>query len=127
MATPTEALEDFLAERKFGDAAWQRRGLNPSPTALSARLEAMFNQVAAKLIAETRVNASQPALRGVLTSFLSTTNRSDFDTEEAEFVCDQVARLARIVNVDVSAPLNRWLYGPILGTVVNLTRGRSRA
>jgi hypothetical protein len=124
MAAPTEALEQFVAERKFADAAWQRRGLNASPPALCARLEVMFNEVASKLIAETCANASQQVLKGVLTSFLSTANRSDFDTEEAEFVCDQVARLSRIVNVNVSAPLNRWLYGPILGTVVNLTRGK---
>jgi hypothetical protein len=124
MAVPPEALEQFLAEMKFAEAAWQRRGLNPSPPALCAKLEAMFNEVASKLMAESRVNAPRHVLKGVLTSFLSTANRSDFDTEEAEFVCDEAARLSRIVNVDVSTSLNRWLYGPILGTVVNLTRGR---
>jgi hypothetical protein len=57
MASPEEALEEFLAERKFAEAAWRRRGLNPSAPALCARLEAMFNEVAATLIAESRANA----------------------------------------------------------------------
>jgi len=127
MASQVEALEQFIAEHKFSDTAWQRRGLNPSPPALCARLEGMFNDVAAKLAAQSGAGASQKELRRTLTSFLNTANRSDFDTEEGEFVCDQVARLSRMVEVDVAAALNRWLYGPILGTLVNLTRGKAKA
>jgi hypothetical protein len=127
MASQVEALEQFIAERKFADAAWQRRGLNPSPPVLCTKLEGMFNDVATKLAAQSRVGASPHELRHTLTTFLCGTNRSDFDTEEGELVCDEVARLSRMVGVDVSKPLNRWLYGPILGTFVNLTRRKSEA
>lgn len=127
MASQAETLEQFIAEHKFADAAWQRRGLNPSPPALCAKLEGMLNQLAAQLAAQSAAGASPTEFRRTLTSFLSGAKRSDFDTEEGEFVCDQVARLSRVVNVDVGKPLNRWLYGPILGTLVNLTRGKPKA
>ena len=85
----------------------------------------MFNDVAARLLAQTQADPSPQALKRVLTQFLSSTRRSEFDTEEREFVCDEVSRVARIVNVDVSGNLNRWLYGPLLGYLVSRSRRKS--
>jgi hypothetical protein len=120
--TNVQAIEAFIAEAKFANAAWERRGLNPSQPALCARLESLLNDAAAEVVAKTRSGASKSDLKTALVAFVQRTNRSEFDTEEAEFFCAEVTRLARLVEVDVGTSLNRWLYGFLVGFIANMTR-----
>lgn len=122
MTANVQALEAFIAEAKFSDVAWERRGLNPSPPVLCARPESLLNEVAGQLLAQSRAGASKADLKRTLATFVRTTNRSQFDTEEAEFFCAEVARLSRLLDVDVGPSLNRWLHGFIVGLIANMTR-----
>jgi phosphate uptake regulator len=89
-------------------------------------MEAVMNDMATKLLELSRKNASAIALRQSLASSLRSVSSIEFDTEEREFICDEVARLGRIVNVKVSNALNRWLYGALLGTFINVFRGPAK-
>jgi hypothetical protein len=122
MTANVQALEAFIAESKFADTAWERRGLNPSPPALCAKLESLLNEVAGQVLTQSKAGASKSELKRTLSAFVRATNRSQFDTEEAEFFCAEVARLSRLLEVDVGPTLNRWLYGFIVGFIANLTR-----
>lgn len=47
---------------------------------------------------------------------------NEFDTEEREFVCSEVASIAQVLGIRMGPQLNLWLYGRLLGTLVNLGR-----
>jgi hypothetical protein len=46
----------------------------------------------------------------------------EFDTEEREFICSEVASMAKVLGLRMGSQLNLWLYGRLLGTLVNLGR-----
>jgi hypothetical protein len=47
-------------------------------------------------------------------------DRSDFDTEEKEFICDLFFELAQILNIDFKDNLSKWLYGSALSTLMKI-------
>jgi hypothetical protein len=46
----------------------------------------------------------------------------EFDTEEREFICSEAASMAKVLGLRMGSQLNLWLYGRLLGTLVNLGR-----
>jgi hypothetical protein len=78
-------------------------------------------------IADNLIYAIQKAKRGkqllpVLKTGLKNFSKSDYDTEEREFICDVFLRLARIVETNFANDLNSWLYGSILSAISKITK-----
>jgi len=112
--TLLEKLTAFRKRDKFSASSWNERGLNPSDSEMCIRLEKLFNECAENLIEATNSNSSKKNLKSVLKNGLANFKRSDFDTEESEFICDYFFQLSNILEVDFKDNLNSWLYGSIL-------------
>lgn len=120
-----DRLITFKKRDKFSISAWEERGLNPSDSAICNRLQSLFNDCADNLIAAINSDLKPIALKRILKKWLHSVNRSDYDTEEREFICDCFEQLSKIVLVDFKDSLNNWLYGMVLNTlfkVVSLFR-----
>lgn len=115
-----DKLQSFRKRDKFSDAAWNERGLNPSNSEMCRRLENLFNQCVDNLITAINSGASPRQLKKLLRDGLSNFNRSDYDTEEKEFICDYFDELSKIVFVDFKDDLNSWLYGKIFNALFKL-------
>lgn len=115
-----DKLIEFKQRDKFSVQAWNERGLNPSSDELCQYLTAFFNTCADKLITEVKRESSSRRLKSLLNSGLSTLNKADYDTEEKEFIGDLFHQLAAIVNIDFNYSLNKWLYGPVLSTLLKI-------
>ena len=107
-------LQAFRARDKFADAEWKARGLNPSDSALSARMNSLFNACADKLIKQVAGAPTEQQLRQTLIDGLESFNFSDYDTEEKEFIVDYFYGLSQFVGVDIKNDLNKWMYGSLL-------------
>ena len=118
-------LQAFQAKSKFANAAWEARGLRPSDSELSARLNRWFNNCAAQLITHVQQGAHKPQLKQTLVAGLNALARSDYDTEEREFVVDYFRELAQLVEVDVNDELTTWQYGQLAHALLNGV-GRSK-
>ena len=111
-------LAAFRRRRKFSDAQWRKRGLEPSSRETSVRLESALNAVAKELRATLGSPDTRRAVDPLLRRALFKINRDEYDTEEAEFICDCFAVLAEIVDAKFAPELNAWLLGEELGRVV---------
>jgi gas vesicle protein len=123
MAFPQDKIDQLKAFRqrdKFSTQAWNKRGLNPSSTELSARLTQLFDECADALIAAVQSNKSDKQLKSVLKAQLSKFNKRDYDTEEKEFICDLFYELAQILDIDFTDNVSRWLYGLTLTTLLKI-------
>jgi len=114
-------LNTFKNLNKFSNSAWNKRGLNPSDNDICERLERLFNKSADSLIEAINSDYSTRQLKNVLENNLKNFKRSDYDTEECEFICDYFFQLSEIVSVDFKDNLNGWLYGRILSTLLRIT------
>ena len=53
----------------------------------------------------------------------------NFDTEEREFISDNYSKISKIIDIDFSQNLNKWLYGSMFLTlqkVSELLRGKEK-
>lgn len=119
--TTLDKLNAFRMRDKFSTSAWEQRGLNPSNSEMCNRLQNLFNNCADNLIKATNSDFKPRQLKGILKKGLQSVNRSHYDTEEREFICDYFDQLAKIVSVDFNYNLNSWLYGSILGTLLKIS------
>jgi hypothetical protein len=108
-------LSAFMRKRKFSKSQWEKRGLLPSSSVLSARLEALFNDLAVRLITVVREPDALAAAGGLLGQALEEFDRDEYDTEEAEFVCTLFESLANVFGLRFGLHLNSWLYGEGIG------------
>jgi Domain of unknown function (DUF4844) len=123
MNSTQSQLQAYLDRAKFADPGmWLKRGLNPSPPSVIARMETAVNEVCAAALKEHKSGASLPQISKAMEAALKRWKAHEFDTEEREFLCSEVASIAQIVGVRMGPQLNRWLYGPILGALANLGR-----
>ncbi len=116
-----EKLKIFRDSNKFSDSAWQERGLNPSATEMSNRLEKLFDECTDDLIEAVNKSFSPKQLKISLKIKLENINSSDYDTEEREFICDYFNQLSNIVSFDFKENLNHWLYGYFLNTLLKVS------
>lgn len=103
---------------KFSDGEWEKRGLNASVPELSHELNTLFNDALDALIKAVEKDASGTQLKSILSQHLSGFPRSEYDTEEREFIADLFYQLTKTVNIDFKHQLNNWMYGMILGTLI---------
>ncbi|GAO45352.1 DUF4844 domain-containing protein [Flavihumibacter petaseus] len=123
MATDQEKIDQltaFINREKFSDDKWYGRELNPSARELSSKLEQLFNGCASALIDAINAKASDAQLKKILKTRLSYFNQRDYDTEEKEFICDVFFEIAQILKVDYTDTMRRWLYGPVMATILKL-------
>jgi hypothetical protein len=124
ITTPMSSVEAellaYLKRSKFGNPdAWLGRGLNPSPPHVTARMELLVNEVCTAALAAVREGRSAKQLEALVVGALRRHKAGSFDTEDREFIADEVNSLAQIVGVRVAPALNSWLYGPVLGWLIN--------
>lgn len=105
----------------FSDKEWQNRGLNPSSSAISSLLNSVFTNMLDQLINALHNGKSKRSLRAILSNTLSTFNTRHYDTEEKEFIGGTFITISKILDINFSNNLNRWMYGPVLGTLINLS------
>jgi hypothetical protein len=117
----SDKLTVFRNRDKFSASAWNERGLNPSASELCMRIDTLLNDCSDCLIKAANQNATPKEFKQILKTGISTLNRTDYDTEEKEFICDYLFELSNIVQVDIKYNLNSWLYGKALGTLIKAT------
>jgi hypothetical protein len=119
-------LHTFLKRDKFSAEAWDERGLNPSDSAICEKLAFLFNNTAEALIEAVNADKSQRYIKETLKKSLKNFIRSDYDTEEREFVVDLFAELSFIVGVSIKDNLSAWLYGRVLTFLMKIFRKKER-
>lgn len=119
--TTLDKLKAFRKRDKFSASAWEERGLYPSESEMCNRLQSLFNDCADNLLEATNSDFKPRQLKSILKNWLDSVNRSDYDTEEREFICDYFDQLSKIVSVDFKDNLNIWLYGKVLNTLFKVT------
>lgn len=117
-----EKLTEFIQREKFSTQAWNERGLNPSSNEICEYLTSFFNASADKLIEKVKAQGSAKQFKSLLKAQLSSIDKSHYDTEEKEFICDLFHELATIVEVDFKDNLNTWLYGSLLTTLMKIQK-----
>jgi len=115
-----DKLIAFRELEKFSDSAWEERGLIPSSRGVSEKPERVLNECTDELILS--VNFGNRKQLEVLKDALKKLPRSDYDTEEAEFIVDYFFRLSTIVEVGMTDKLNRWLYGGVLNSLLKVAK-----
>ncbi|WP_400191228.1 hypothetical protein [Hymenobacter sp. B81] len=113
----TQQLHSFIARDKFAPADWEARGLHPSDDSLCRELNAKFNACAQDLLG---VPVGGQQFKRVLQIHLTGFSRATLDTEEREFVCDYFSYLADLGGVNISAMLNSFLYGSLMGGLLKV-------
>lgn len=124
MPPPQDTLDKLTAfkdRHNLSDERWQERGLNPSDTEISKSIDMLLRNCTDNLIAAVNKRAPQWTLRSVLKKGMSSFNRLNYDTEEAEFIGDLMFELAQIVNINFVFYLNRWIYGALIAVSLELS------
>lgn len=109
-----EKLKYLLKKKKFADLEWEKRGLNPSSSELCDFMEERMDLCLNSLLDLVENDSSENDLKKSLRLSLRSFNKSNFDTEEREFICDYFYEIAECVEIDFKNDLNNWLYGPFL-------------
>jgi hypothetical protein len=113
-----DKLNDFKLEEKFTENAWNEMGMNPSTPEISIKVEKLLNECADELIAATKSNKSKNDYKSILKGYLKKFNKSDYDTEEKELICEYFHELSTFFNIDLD--LDKWLYGSLIATMGKL-------
>src|SRR5687768_12972282 len=103
-----DKLIEFKSRKKFSAEDWNERGLNPSSDQLCRHLSSFFNAAADKLIEKIKEGTSSRQIKALLKTEIESLDKSNYDTEEKEFICDLFSELANIVEVDFKENLNKW-------------------
>ncbi len=119
--TTLDKLNTFIQKDKFSIPAWEKRGLNPSDDEMCNRLQNLFDGCAENLIEATNKNYNSRQLKKILKKWLESLNRSHYDTEEREFICDYFYQLSTMVSINFKNELNSWLYGKVLNSLFMLS------
>lgn len=117
-----DRLVRLRARRKYTDSDWEKRGLQPSATEVVDELIKLTDQCLDELLVVVQSNPSKQRVRSTLVAGLKRFKRNNFDTEEREFICDEIQKISKVVGVNISNDLNNWLYGIILGSIIRLIR-----
>ena len=102
-----DKLKYLLEKKKFADSEWEKRGLNPSSSELCEQMENKLNQCLNSLINLIEHNSSQNDLKKSLRQSLKTFDKSNFDTEEKEFICDYFNEISKSIEIDFKNDLNK--------------------
>ena len=109
-----DKLVAFKHRNKFSTQAWNERGLNSSSDDFCKRLTDFFNSCADKMIDGINNKLSDEQIEHLLETELIGLNKTGFDTEEKEFICELFYEMASFINVNINDVLEKWLYGYVL-------------
>ena len=115
-------LTQLRVKRKFTDSDWDKRGLIPSDSEKIKEMTKLMDSCLDELLVDVKSNSSDRQVKKTLAKGLRRFKASSYDTEEKEFIGDEFHKIASILGLDISDTLNSWLYGSVLGTIVNLTK-----
>lgn len=116
-----DRLKFLLDKRKFAESEWEKRGLNPSSSELCEHLENNLNLCLSSLIVLVEGNSHSKILREDLNKGLRRFDKSNFDTEEKEFICEYFYEISKVIKVDFKNELNIWLYGSLLNSILKIS------
>lgn len=115
-----EKLEELQNIKKFSDEKWLQRGLNPSSREICNYMENFVYDC----ISETRKaildKKNQNEVHKILKSNIKNIS-INLDTEEREFMADSLDKIAKIVEVNISNDLNKFLYGTTFLTLKKIS------
>ena len=117
-----QRLTQLREKRKFTDSDWNKRGLIPSDLEKVKEMVQLMDTCLDELIAQVKSNSTERQVRKTLTNGLKRFKTSNYDTEEKEFIGDEFHKIGSALGLDISDGLNSWLYGRVLGTIMNLTK-----
>jgi hypothetical protein len=115
-------LANLKARKIFESSAWEARGLIPSDSVKISEMIRLFDTFLRQLSTVIQSNPAEKEVRNTLILGLTSFNTRDYDTEEKEFIADEFQKLAAILGLRIDNNLNDWLYGKVLGTIINLTK-----
>ncbi|MCG2612585.1 DUF4844 domain-containing protein [Flavobacterium sp. SM15] len=119
--TKFDKLKYLLEKKKFADSEWEKRGLNPSSSELCEQMENKLDLCLSSLINLVEHNSSQSDLKKALRQSLKTFDKSNFDTEEKDFICDYFYQISKSIDIDFKNELNKWLYGSVLNSLLKIS------
>tara|TARA_B100000809_G_scaffold261231_1_gene309714 strand:- start:104 stop:760 length:657 start_codon:yes stop_codon:yes gene_type:complete len=114
-------LKQFYSKDKFSVSAWEQRGLNPSETDIIALMNDGINNCCEKVITSYQNDESNTAYIEILKTGLKNIDKQSLDTEEKEYISDLFFELASILSIDMNNSINSWLYGSLLGGIINIS------
>jgi hypothetical protein len=114
-----EALSAFQASDKFRCEEPQFTMLNPSRSSVTRPWEDTLNRCASDLASLIQVGASTAKLQSCIAASIGSVKKP-FDTEDREYLAYYYDQLGHCAGLRVGPLLNRWLYGPVLGTLLRL-------
>ncbi len=117
-----QRLTQLREKRKFTDSEWDKRGLIPSDSEKVNEMTRLMDFCLDELLVDIRSNSTERQVKNTLTKGLKRFKTNNYDTEEKEFIGDEFHKIGSILGLDISDTLNSWLYGSILGTIINLTK-----
>lgn len=117
-----QRLTQLRDKKKFTDSDWDKRGLIPSDSEKVNEMTQLMNICLDELLADIKSNSTERQIRKTLTKGLKRFKTSNYDTEEKEFIGDEFHKIGSVLRLNISDNLNSWLYGSVLGTIINLTK-----
>ena len=122
--SPVTLLKAYLERSKFADAAeWYQRGLYKSPEPVVQCMEAFVDAACSAALTSLAIpSPSSETTKAAIAKVLSGTQRSGFDSEEAEFLCDEFAKIAAMAEVTLADEIMTWLYGAELAASLKTPR-----
>ena len=105
------AVKKFRSEPKFRCSEPEFSMLSPSPDSVTLQAKNEINSCAEELVAAIGSKASDGEIRNTINKHLWNVEKTDLDTEDREYVAFYFHKLGKLVEVNVSFNVNRWLYG----------------
>jgi hypothetical protein len=106
-------LQEFLKRDKFNKKLFEKRGLNPSPKETINLMEEAINECIKELVELSKQDKPDKFLKRKLIKYLNSLDKSNFDTEEKEFLLDYFDELSKIIQINIDKELDGWIYGPL--------------
>lgn len=128
MQTETNIKASLIAykqKNKFSDDAWESRGLIAPDIDLCKEMQLTVNEVIDNLLETIDSDNAAKSAKNILKNGLKLFDKIGFDTEEKEFIGDVFFELSNIVGINISSDLNKWLYGPLMNTLIKLSKLKS--
>jgi hypothetical protein len=119
-----ERLKKLREKKKFTDADWEERGLNPSDTNKINEMSRLTDSCLDELLTDIKINATEKQIKETLIKGLKRFKTDHYDTEEKEFIVDEFDNIGLILGLDIADDLHDWLYGRELAAMIGLTKTR---
>ena len=106
-------LVNLKNSNKFSEEQWVTRLAKPSSEEKCKMMDEIINKTIEELLVVLQSNYDPEKLKQTMSMSLVQQDNFEFDTEEIEFLCDVFVEVSKIVQVNISKELNKWLYGEL--------------